>query len=101
MASMNSLSVISLHSPKFSIGPDQISYCPRRRPNSVSFAGNSPESLTATENPEVELEFIGVHLFTEKRISFFNLKLKLELSEAEASIIEKISFILIYQQKLY
>jgi len=32
-------------------------YFPRRRPNSVSFVANSPESPSP---PEIELEFIGV-----------------------------------------
>lgn len=51
MASMNIFTPVPLTAG----GRNQTSYFPRRRPNSVPFAANSPESP-----PEIELEFIGV-----------------------------------------
>ncbi|KAF7817212.1 photosynthetic NDH subunit of subcomplex B 3, chloroplastic [Senna tora] len=61
MASINIFTAISHRSLEFSAGVrncrDPISYSPRRRPRSISFAGNSSE--TSVEKPEIELEFIG------------------------------------------
>ncbi|KAK7293608.1 hypothetical protein RJT34_16478 [Clitoria ternatea] len=50
MASMNLFTTISVAAD----GRNPTSYFPRRRPNTATFAVNSPEST-----PEIELEFIG------------------------------------------
>ncbi|KAI9073992.1 hypothetical protein K1719_044056 [Acacia pycnantha] len=64
MASINIFSATSHRSPELSasVRTSQypIGYYPRRRPRSVSFAGDSSE--IPTEKPEIELEFIGPKL---------------------------------------